>query len=44
MSEARETKIVKAHKGEINSETEDEPREMGTLCALGTSLWKHILS
>ncbi|RLN39707.1 uncharacterized protein C2845_PM01G18160 [Panicum miliaceum] len=32
--EARETKIMKAHKGEINSEIEDGPRETGTLCAL----------
>ena len=41
---ARETKIVKTHEGEINSKIEDGPREMGTLCASGTSLWKHILS
>ena len=41
--EAREMKIVKAHEGEINSEIEDGPRETGTLCASGTSLWKHIL-
>jgi len=32
---AREEKIANADKGEINSRTELEPREKGTLCASG---------